>query len=446
MTIELYKTPRQPDRIIDCDAINRICDGIFTMPGDLDDDKAEMLIDELTYATEDKTIIPALQEIKPMIQKGNYKTAAALANDVWLIYRRGGIGGSDASSIMGNSKWRTALELYYDKIGEKPNEVIDEGRQYIFDFGHAMEAFVAEHYQKVFMEKYKAATELAFSLHYGKDIRIAHCRVYRDTWMYKSPEHPFMRADLDFKIDFTFDNGKTVTGIFECKTTSPFTIRDGWEAGPPKYYEVQTRHYMAVMDVPFAIIACAADNSAANYYCHPIFRDAKTEADLIEKEEAFWDCVQNKTPPYEIGVNNLAVLLEKSDEVDNGDVVADQSPEIADMLQRYAAIEDEIKLYKDFIKDLDSKKSVVLSDILTYMTASDTLKLVSELDGLEYNISVNEKCSNAVDWKKFAKALAKAHPVLAQEIEDTQKACLKDPKPKKVLTIKATAKKVQKGA
>ena len=80
------------------------------------------------------------------------------------------------------------------------------------------------------------------------------------------------------------------------------------------------------------------------------------------------------------------------------------------------------------------------------MTASDTLKLVSELDGLEYNISVNEKCSNAVDWKKFAKALTKAHPVLAQEIEDTQKACLKDPKPKKVLTIKATAKKVQKGA
>ena len=57
--MNLYKTPRQPDRIIDCDAINRICDGIFTMPGDLDDDKAEMLIDELTYATEDKTIIPA---------------------------------------------------------------------------------------------------------------------------------------------------------------------------------------------------------------------------------------------------------------------------------------------------------------------------------------------------------------------------------------------------
>ena len=49
--MNLYKTPRQPDRIIDCDAINRICDGIFTMPGSLDDDKAEMLIDYLTYAT-----------------------------------------------------------------------------------------------------------------------------------------------------------------------------------------------------------------------------------------------------------------------------------------------------------------------------------------------------------------------------------------------------------
>ena len=72
--MDLYKVPRQPEKIIDCDAINRICDSIFTLPGDLDDVKAEMLIDELTYATEDKTIIPALQEIKPMIQQGDYKT------------------------------------------------------------------------------------------------------------------------------------------------------------------------------------------------------------------------------------------------------------------------------------------------------------------------------------------------------------------------------------
>ena len=34
----------------------------------------------------------------------------------WLEYRRRGIGGSDAASILGVSPFRTARDLYYDKL------------------------------------------------------------------------------------------------------------------------------------------------------------------------------------------------------------------------------------------------------------------------------------------------------------------------------------------
>ena len=40
-----------------------------------------------------------------------------LSRDEWLAYRRYGIGGSDAAAILGISPWRTARDLYYDKLG-----------------------------------------------------------------------------------------------------------------------------------------------------------------------------------------------------------------------------------------------------------------------------------------------------------------------------------------
>lgn len=432
--MNLYKVPRQPEKIIDCDAINRICDSIFTLPGDLDDDKAEMLIDELTYATDDKTIIPALQEIKPMIQQGDYKTSAALANDIWLIYRRGGIGGSDAASIEGLSKWRTSLELYYDKIGDKANEEITPQRQYIFDFGHAMEAFVAEHFEKVFMDQFKSAIENSFSMHYGEDIRITKCRVYRDTYMYKSPENQFMRADLDFKIDLTLENGKVVTGIFECKTTSPFTVRDDWESTPPEYYECQTRHYMAVMDYPFTIIACAADNNANNYYAHVIFRNKKYEEKLISDERKFWKAVETKSPTYEMGVNNLNVLLDKSGNLSKN-ILKDNSNTMLGFIKEYKDIQTSISDTKALVKELEKKLDIVKSDILTYMSMNDVNELESQYGNCDYNIQVTEKISNLTDWNKFVKALITTMPDEKDAITDLKNNCKKNAKPKKNLKI-----------
>lgn len=40
-----------------------------------------------------------------------------LSRDEWLAHRRCGIGGSDAAAVLGISPWRTARDLYYDKLG-----------------------------------------------------------------------------------------------------------------------------------------------------------------------------------------------------------------------------------------------------------------------------------------------------------------------------------------
>ena len=40
-----------------------------------------------------------------------------LSREEWLNYRRQGIGGSDVAAVLGVSPFRTARDVYYDKLG-----------------------------------------------------------------------------------------------------------------------------------------------------------------------------------------------------------------------------------------------------------------------------------------------------------------------------------------
>ena len=41
---------------------------------------------------------------------------AGLSEEEWLAYRQKGIGGSDVAALLGISPWRTARDLFYDKL------------------------------------------------------------------------------------------------------------------------------------------------------------------------------------------------------------------------------------------------------------------------------------------------------------------------------------------
>ena len=68
---------------------------------------------------------------------------ADLPEKDWLEYRRRGIGGSDAASILGVSPFKTARDLYYDKLKivtyEDPEENWVQKKM-----GHLLEDLVAE--------------------------------------------------------------------------------------------------------------------------------------------------------------------------------------------------------------------------------------------------------------------------------------------------------------
>ena len=70
-----------------------------------------------------------------------------LTEDQWLDWRRKGIGGSDVAVALNSSPYRTARDLYYDKIGVV---MADEGpdKSITFQIGHLLEDVVAQIFAK----------------------------------------------------------------------------------------------------------------------------------------------------------------------------------------------------------------------------------------------------------------------------------------------------------
>ena len=71
----------------------------------------------------------------------------SLSREQWLEYRRLGIGGSDVAAIMGISPFRTARDIYYDKLGIA--EVGGyEGNWVAMEMGSLLEGLVAEIFRR----------------------------------------------------------------------------------------------------------------------------------------------------------------------------------------------------------------------------------------------------------------------------------------------------------
>ena len=106
------------------------------------------------------------QEPKVLVSTEN------LTEQEWLAYRRRGIGGSDVAAILGISPFRTARDLYDDKLNIAL-AVDDAGNWVALEMGHLLEPLVAQIFTK------KTGLE-----------------VFQIKKMFQHPQYPFMLAGL----------------------------------------------------------------------------------------------------------------------------------------------------------------------------------------------------------------------------------------------------------
>lgn len=180
-------------------------------------------------------------------------STADLGREEWLRIRKTGIGGSDAGAVCGLNRYRSAMDIYLDKISDVTEDVDNEAMR----LGRDLEGYVA-----------------------GRFMEATGLKVRRSNRMYRSREYPFMLADVD-RLVVGEDAG------LEIKTAGPFA-QDQWKDGAvPLSYLCQVMHYMVVLGKRSWYLAVLVMGRGFQY--RKIIWDDEFAAALIAAEEQFWN-------------------------------------------------------------------------------------------------------------------------------------------------------------
>lgn len=303
-----------------------------------------MLIEENGY-----TPIYASFDHKPIKVKDFVKE-----DQTWLAARREGLGGSDASVLMGDSPYQIIRDLYMEKIGVKSNAQEDPYQWFLFEYGHIVEPLVI----KLFQAKTNA-------------------KIIKTSWLYRHPKYPFMQANCDALYQLADGS----IGIFEAKTAS-HRKEWKWQRGLiPKEYVWQVRHYMAVLNINKAYIGCLCGNSVADFFYQPIERDAKLEDELIAAEMNFWEnyVVPRIEPPLE-GPASLrlkhAAAYSKMPKSSNGKFITFSTTEAADAYKEYRNLDDLCARLKTSLDAAKQKRDAALVPIRLAMDDSERAHII----------------------------------------------------------------------
>lgn len=192
----------------------------------------------------------------------------------WLETRNAGIGGSDASVIMGLNPYKSPYQLWLEKTGQA--EAPDLSHVQAVYWGSKNEANVADWFQETTGKKARKLGTL------------------------RSRAYPFMLANVD----------RAVMGEeagLEIKTAGVSQAKK-WKGDEiPDAYYCQCLHYLAVTGADRWYIAVLIGGNDAIYKV--VERNDDDIKAIIEAEADFWHLVETNTPPPVDGSASCAAAL-----------------------------------------------------------------------------------------------------------------------------------------
>ena len=186
-----------------------------------------------------------------------------------LISRSEGIGGSDIGAILGLSPYRSAVDVWLEKVGRQGphNDAVH------LRYGQHLEPFVAQEYERVTGHK-----------------------TYEHPETLRHSEHPHLFAHVDRLISVDGEpvidaSGRlTAKTLLECKTASAFTASSWgteWTDEVPPAYLAQCVWYMELSGCEEAHLAVLLGNS--DFRVYRVQQDRELAAFLIDRALRFWD-------------------------------------------------------------------------------------------------------------------------------------------------------------
>ena len=252
--------------------------------------------------------------------------------DAWLEIREHGIGGSDASVIVGLNRWKSPWQLWMEKTGQaEPEDISDKESVY---WGTQLEDLVARE----------------FSKRTGK-------KVQRRGVM-QHDEYPFMLASVDRMI--VGENA----GL-ECKTASGFLAREWVDDEIPDAYYVQCQHYLAVTGADRWYIAVLIGGQ--KFIWKEVPRSEKDIAVLIAAEVDFWHKVETGELPPVDGTESCKKAL--SDHFSGGGGKVELPEDADEIVRTIDELEETAKQLKGKLEYNKNKLRMYMGDAESAMTA-----------------------------------------------------------------------------
>lgn len=312
-----------------------------------------------------------------------------LSHDEWKLYRTLGIGGSDAAAVCGISPWKTARDLYEEKVHKKIREQNDDG-WVAKEIGKRLEELVVQ----IFMKR-------------------TDTRPYAVRKMFRHPLYPFMISDFDFfvKLDEKIY-------LLECKTSFSYHHMNGWEGGNiPPHYVLQGIHYMSVANVDGIIFLCLHGNHEGSLIIRRLERDLAQEEELIRQESYFWNqCVALRKPPK---YTEKADLMLKSIQgrygvQENKQIVL--PPSYATNMTSYLKLKKRKSELKRQMDQIDEQMKLAYAPIKEAMEGAE--EAVLETGNIRYLAGYNRKVTTSIN-KDSLEVLQLMHPDIYREYAQT---------------------------
>lgn len=267
-----------------------------------------------------------------------FRTLKNVDHAQWLEYRRKGIGGSDAGTILGVNKYKTPFELFMDKTGESMVE--DEAGEAAY-WGNQMEEVVAKEFEK----------------RTGKKVR-------RSNMMHQHPQYDFMLANVDRFV-------VKENAILECKTASTYLAKEWKDDEIPAQYLAQVQHYLGVTGADKAYIAVLIGGN--KFIWKEVDRDEELIDYIIQAERTFWeDHVLKNIPPALDGSTAAEEYLKNKYEQSEQEVIK-LKKNYNKLLEDRAVLERDIKLLETRKKEIDNNIKNELKEADTGITDKFTI-------------------------------------------------------------------------
>jgi putative phage-type endonuclease len=257
----------------------------------------------------------------------------------WLEWRRSGIGSSDAAVIMNVSPWKTAFQLWEEKVFGKSDQE-----------------------ENTAMTRGKQLEEVARQL-FERELNTV---VFPKNVVHT--QHSWLRASLD-----GMDIDEKIMVEIKCPNKDDHFLAVTKKV-PTKYFP-QCQHQLAVTGLP-GMFYFSFDGSKGAIV--EVARDQKYIDDMLEKEKIFWNMVINQIPPELTDKDSICMK-----EVVEWEKKAQFLASINDQIK---ALEKEALTAKEYLISLSQGKSAYGSKL--------TLKKSVCRGSIDYNKAIAEYLEN----------------------------------------------------